>query len=299
MRWPVNIAYGVCCLLVLMAALMHVLAGYAGDKTWLLVAAQLVVKGRQLDVDVIEVNPPLVVWLYAVAAWMAQRVPALKDFMWLGLMGLVTVGFSVRLCAALMAKHPMFAVGTQDRRLVAGFLLVLFVAFTGASYFFDREHILLVCTFPYFLRWMPSLARQAFPPDVRLAVGALAALGFCIKPYTVIIFAVLQLLVMVRERSPAILVSLENAVIYAACMAYLVCVWHFTPAYIHDIMPMAVATYWAFRSPRDGHFLCAGCGADGGHRTGGFPKALPYAVPPRSVLHHGHGGRVFSLCAGQ
>lgn len=243
-------------LLLCAASCMHVRAGYAGDKAWLLLASKMWLSGRRLYVDVVEVNPPLILWLYAIPAWIALHVSFIEDYNALALMGLGCSALSAFLGMRLLALHPAFA-GDRERQHAFGLLLFcLFVFFTPANYFFDREHILLVCVFPYLLRFMPGLVGQNVPVRLRVAVVLLAALGFCIKPYTVIVFAALQLLVILRERSAAILWSLENGILYAAGAAYLFCVWRFAPEYIHDVLPMALATYWAFSRRSISVFYC-------------------------------------------
>src|SRR5262249_32648747 len=122
----------------------------------------------------------------------------------------------------------------------------LFVIITPQMFFFDREHILMVMTFPYVLRFMPSLARVTLPNGLRVCVGLAAALGFCIKPHSVILFAFVQAMFLLRERSLTILWSLENLIIYCGAALYFFCIWQFAPQYVHVILPAALATYAAF-----------------------------------------------------
>ncbi len=228
------------------SAWLHVLLASAGAKNWLLLASRMWLEGRDLYVGVVEVNPPLILWLYALPVWVSLHVAWVKDFVALGLMGLAGVGLSVWICARLMRFNPVFA---GDARMRLGFPLLLacvFVFFTSTSVFFDRDYILLLFTFPYALRFMPSLARQNIPLRLRCAIGLCAALGFCIKPHAAVIFIALQLLFVLREKSYAILWSVENRIVMLAMVGYFFCVWHFTPEYIHTILPMALLTYSAY-----------------------------------------------------
>ena len=221
---------------------MQLMAADTGDKGWLLLAAKMVMQGRHLYRDVVEVNPPLILWLYTIPVMLSAHFAS--DANWLAILGLAAVALSVALCNRLLARHPAL-----DRAAISGFgllLALLFVAFTPPNYFFDREHMLLVLTLPYLLRFMPEIAPQKLPLRLRLLISLLAAVGFCIKPYTLILFACVQLIVMLRERSVRILFCLENAVIYAAAALYLCCIWHFTPEYITQVLPMALVTYGAF-----------------------------------------------------
>lgn len=237
----------VCTLLCVLAAsaALHVVLASAGAKNWLLLASRMWLQGARLDVDFVEINPPLIIWLYALPVRASLALPALADYAALGLMGLVCAALTVGLSTALLRFHPQCA----EPRMCVLFALALaciFVFLTSPAVFFDRDHILLMLTFPYMLRFMPSLARQSLPWTLRLATGALAALGFCIKPHGALIFAVLQLLYLLRERKAAILWSIENIIIFCAATVYLFCVWHFVPEYVHAIFPMALKTYSAY-----------------------------------------------------
>jgi len=235
---------------------MQVLAAYAGDKDWLLLASRVWLGGGRLYVDIVEVNPPLILWLYAIPVWVSTHILSFKDYQVLGLIGLGFVALSLWLSVLLIRLHPQF---TGDKRRQICFALLLacvFVLFTRPAYFFDRDHIFFVLTFPYLLRFMPSLTARQIDWRMHLVIGVLAALGFCIKPYTLIFFTVLQLLVICRQRSFAILWSLENAIIYVISLIYLFCVWHFTPDYIRTVLPMALVTYSAFHRRSIGIFYC-------------------------------------------
>src|SRR5271156_2473338 len=89
----------VACLIVLAAsAWMQVNLAAMGDKGWLLFAAGEWVSGKKLYVDIFEVNPPLILWIYAAPAWISQHCPGFRDYAALGLMGLAGVAFAISLC---------------------------------------------------------------------------------------------------------------------------------------------------------------------------------------------------------
>lgn len=233
------------CLLALGAA-MQILKGAEGDKGWLLLAVEEWFDGKRPYVDTVEVNPPLILWIYAIPVWLSRHMPGLPDYAALGLMGLAASAASVWLCMRLIRLHGAYAGDARGQAQAALFLAALFVFLTPQSTFFDREHILLIFTFPYVLRHMPGLAGKTLPLWLRLAVGVFSTVGFCIKPHALLLFAAVQLLSMLREKSAAILWSAENIIIYAALLLYLLCVWHFAPDYVHVILPMATETYSSY-----------------------------------------------------
>ena len=137
-------------------------SGNALDKNWLLVAAREWLGGKKLYTDIFEINPPLIVWLYALPVFISNHLPALSDYNALALLGIAVCVLVIHLCLRLIALHPAFA-GNKRMRLAFGLLLTyVFVFFTAPMYFFDREDILLVLTFPYIvaLHATPLSARR-------------------------------------------------------------------------------------------------------------------------------------------
>jgi hypothetical protein len=124
-------------------------------------------------------------------------------------------------------------------------LCFLFIFRIDPAYFCDRDHIFLVLTFPYLLRWMPSLSHIRFPVRLRAFTGCLAGIGFLIKPHCLLLFAGIQLICILRKDRPRILGSTENRIIYGMGTLYLLCIWLFTPDYFTVVLPMALLTYSA------------------------------------------------------
>jgi hypothetical protein len=228
------------------SALMQVFLLSNGDKGWLLLAAKMMLEGKRLYVDVVEINPPLILWIYEAPAWLSEHIKGIADYQWLAMMGLMGVFISTTLCAQVLRFQPVFAQNKRKRVECVLLLLCLFIFLTPQNYFFDREHIMLVFTFPYVLRFMPSLARQNIPRPLKICIGLLAVIGFCIKPHTIILFVSVQLLYLFRQRSITILWSIENVIIYISAAVYFGGIWYFTPEYITIILPMALATYTEF-----------------------------------------------------
>ena len=279
-----NIFLGAVLLLIGLAALMHFIAAGSGDKEWLLLAAQMTVDGRKPYVDFIEISPPLIIWLYAIFVWLSAHLSFLKDYHFLALAGFAACAFSARLCQKLFALHPAFEGQPEKSRNMALLLVFIFIFLTPTIYFFDREHILLVCTFPYMLRFMPALAQRKLPRKLSVVIALMAGLGFCIKPYTVIVFVMLQLLTMCRDHSCAILYSLENIILYALGGLYLACIWAFAPGWFTTVLPMAIPTYSAFNRKEMAIFYLAGAFITAGVAFADFRSR--YETPYRKDVYY-------------
>jgi len=238
-----KVIFSVALTLLALDAYMQVAAGNSGDKNWLLLGARWWLDGRTIGGGIFEVNPPLILWLYAIPVWISEHLTIIKDSWALGLMGIGFTILSIGVSIRLIGLHPMFAGNAYRQAYFALLLASVLMFFNTPLYFFDRDNIMFVLTFPYMLRFMPALEGRRLSFCLRLSVGLLAALGFCIKPHSLIVFIALQAVVIFRERSLAVLCSLENCIIYTAGALYAFCVWHFAPDYIGVILPMAMETY--------------------------------------------------------
>ena len=252
-----TILWLIACMLLLADAGMHVLAGNAGDKEWLLLAERMVMDGKKIYVDVFEVNPPLVLWLYSIPIWLSSHLGFIKDYQILGIVGLIACATVMMLSQSLIKRHPGFAGNARKQQLFALLLACTVMFFTTQVYFFDRDHIFYVLIFPYILRFMPSLSRLELPKSVCVIIAVMAGIGFCIKPHTAIVFVLLQLLQIRQCRSAAVLWSLENGIILFLTIIYLLCAWHFAPDYFTTVLPMSLATYSGFSRRINGYLFVA------------------------------------------
>jgi hypothetical protein len=241
-------------LLLTLSMFVHYASANAADKNWLLLAAGEWVSGRRLYTDIFETNPPLIIWLYSVPVFISRYITFFTDYNVLALLGFAILALVIRISVRLVALHPVFRGNTRWQLMFALLLICIFMLCTEPRFFFDREHILLVLTFPYVLRFMPSLAHEAIGRRTRLAIGLLAGIGFCIKPHTIVVFATIQLLYILRERGAAILTSAENLVIYALGSTYLAATYFCTTDYFSVVLPMEAATYSGYSQRANGIF---------------------------------------------
>lgn len=218
---------------------------YAGDKMWLLFVAQRMLEGKKLYVDIVEVNPPLICWIFALPVYLSLHMGGMEAYRYLALSGFLTLALVIYVSLRLMRFHPEFALNRKKQGAFCLLLVTVFLAFTYPLYFFDREYIFLVLAFPYLLRWLPAVRGTKIPPGLRIAVGIMAGIGFSIKPHCAVVFLCVQFLYVLKERSLAIVWSIENILIYSVASVYLSSVWLFTPEYIHTILPIEMATYGA------------------------------------------------------
>lgn len=238
---------------IAVVAYMQFLMGGDGDKNWLLVVAHKVIAGERLYRDILETNPPFIVWLYTIPAGL-ERMTSISDIYWLVALQLALIGYTLHLCDKVLSFHTLFGQPAQ-RRWHGLLLAAILILWANSIYFGDREHIFITCVFPYLLRWMPGVDKDALPRRLRLRVGLLAAVGFCIKPHTVIFACAVALIVLWRKKTLQALFVLEHGLIVGGGFVYLLLVWRLYPDYFSLVLPMELATYSAYRNTNASVFL--------------------------------------------
>lgn len=241
-------------MLVASMIIIHFQGGALGDKDWLLMATRMWLSGKRLYVDIFEVNPPFIIWFYAVPSSVAASL-GIADYHALVACVLLLVACSTTLCCRVIGFHPFFAGGRKRIRLFAMLVLTTLVLWPNPAYFGDREHLFVVLSLPYIFRFLPSVPLEGLPRWLRLLSGISGGLAFIIKPHCLIFLATLQCYHLVTTHSLRCLVAMETALVLLVAGVYAACVWFFAPEYITDIVPVAAATYRSYSNAVDRFLL--------------------------------------------
>ncbi|MDB5403389.1 MAG: hypothetical protein JWQ55_5407 [Rhodopila sp.] len=217
------------------------------DIAWLLYVARRWLAGRELYIDVIEVNPPLIVWISAIPLEIARWLSIDSQFVAMPVFLAAVLGCAWWTASLLRGEGGMFAERLPVFAAVGSALLILPAADLG-----QREHLLVAAFLPYLVLFAHSLD-EARPPDakrssvvVALMAGALAGLGCALKPRYGAVFAMLECLALTRGLRPWRIMPLAagaTLVGYAGLVAIL------CPAYLRRAVPMALALYGATDVP--------------------------------------------------
>lgn len=205
------------------------------DIAWLLYVARRWMAGRELYVDVVEVNPPLIIWISAIPVELARWFHVDAQFTAMSIFITGVLGSAWWCATSLRQPDTLFA----DRLpvfAVAGIVLLL----VPAAELGQREHLLIAATLPYLVLFARSLDGEKPAPVAALLAGVLAGLGCALKPRYGAVFAVLEILALTRGLRPWRLMPLAagfTLAAYAALIALL------CPAYLRRAVPLALALY--------------------------------------------------------
>ena len=212
-----------------------------GDIAWLLYAARRVAEGATLYVDLIEINPPLIVWLSIPAVWLA-------DLLGTSMMTAFTVYVLAIAAGSLMLVNRVLRVGSglepaSRRGFVALFTLAA-ITLSGIM-FGQREQLMLLATAPYAVLVAARTRGRATSPRTAAGVGVLGGIGFAIKPHFVLVWLALEVLAWFESSDRRVLRP-EVLGVVAAGGLYVLAVVLFASEYFTMVQRLGAA-YAGFR----------------------------------------------------
>lgn len=211
------------------------------DIAWLLYVARQWMAGRELYVDVIEVNPPLIIWISAIPLKIARWLDADPLFVAMPVFVAAVLGCAWWTASLLRARGGLSAERLPVFALIGCALLILPGADLG-----QREHLLVAAFLPYLALLSRSLEGWKASTAAALLAGVLAGLGCALKPRYAGVFAVLECLAFTRGlRSWRIMpIAAGTTLVGYAGLVAILC-----PAYLRRAVPMALALYGATDVP--------------------------------------------------
>jgi hypothetical protein len=207
------------------------------DIAWLLYVARRWLAGRELYVDVVEVNPPLIVWISAIPIWLAGLLGTDAQFTAIPFFVAAVLGCAWWTASLLRGCGKVFEDPLPVFAAIGTVLLVVPAGDLG-----QREHLLVAATLPYLALFARSLDGDR--PALREGViaGVLAGLGCALKPRYAGVFVVLEALALLCGLRPfrvKFIAASATMVLYAGLVAL------FCPAYLRRAVPLALALYGA------------------------------------------------------
>ena len=147
------------------------------DVAWLLYVARRWLAGRELYVDVVEVNPPLIVWISAIPMQIASWLRIDAQFTAIPFFVAAVLGCAWWTASLLRGSGRLFEDRIPVFAAIGAVLLVVPAGDLG-----QREHLLVAAILPYLALFARSLdgARPAFRDA--LIAGVLAGLGCALEP---------------------------------------------------------------------------------------------------------------------
>ncbi|HTI86062.1 MAG TPA: hypothetical protein VL966_05615 [Alphaproteobacteria bacterium] len=222
--------------------------------TWM--APRLLDGYRLYGADLQDTNPPLIAWINILPTLLARATGATPHASFVAFVTALAVGaivWSLRLARsdrraseALPWLAVLLVYATVILPSVWWKLSEISALGMGLRYDFgQREHFLVLLVLPYLFAAARRLAGEPLPGLEALAVGLVAALGFCIKPQYLTVVAAVEAVIVVHARSLRPLVRPELVALVLGGLVYCAIVWLVTPGYF-AVIPTFAAIYGDF-----------------------------------------------------
>jgi hypothetical protein len=224
---------------VLLGAIPPFASRLTPDTSWYLYAADHMLRGARPYVDLVEANPPLILWLNTIPVTIAHLFAVSSGTIFNAMVvGLAVV--SVWWCVIIL--RGIFPEASPLRHVMV--LLLLFALFPlSREDFGEREHLFLMLVLPYVLLTVRWISGDEPGPRGSLLAGLAAGVGIALKPYFIVLWVALEALVLLHRRSGRPWLRLETAMIVTVGLVYLLTVVFWARGYFDVVRTMGGAYY--------------------------------------------------------
>ncbi len=202
------------------------------DVVILLHEAGRLLDGARLYVDIMEINPPLIVYMNLPVAAAARVIGGSQQALF-PIFAFALILCSLALCNRLRSCLPA-GLGQAAMLLLAFVLLVVVGGMFG-----QREHLMLALILPYAFAAASIADGGKIPRALACGTGVMAGIGFALKPYFLPAFLGVELYLALR-RGRAVWVRPQALGAWVFFVAYAMVLLVVTPEYLPFI--------WSFRN---------------------------------------------------
>ena len=211
------------------------------DNAFLLYAAGRVLDGAKLYVDIVEINPPLII-AFNFPPILIARLTGVSELLVFRIGVACLLGLSI--LASQVGLRAILSNGDSRLRPYLTVLIAFVLFLLPGEVFSEREHLMLALVLPYLF---VTIARQMDRPIPTLhahVTGALAGFGFALKPQFVVLWLLLELWQAAKRRAWPKLRP-ENGWVAVVLAVYALAVVGLTPEYL-DVVGRLGGPYLAF-----------------------------------------------------
>jgi hypothetical protein len=225
---------------VVLAALALVLFALLGapmkdDVAWLLWVARQWLKGQRLYIDIVEVNPPLIVWISAIPVLIGDLLHISAKTVAVLLFAACALWSSWISAKLLQGVTPAF-----QRVPVTFAVIACTVLLMPGVEFGQREHLLTMALLPHLCVLMRGLEGHRTGWGTTTGSSVMAGLGVALKPRYLLCIAVVELVGWVRR---GFHLRASPVIAFGVAGVYALAILLFYPSFIDRAVPLAVTLY--------------------------------------------------------
>lgn len=222
------------------------------DLAFLLYGAGRVLDGGKLYRDIVEINPPLIIWLNLPIARLARAAGA-SDILLGRLATALVLGCILLFVRALLTRYLLVDRAPVRRYVLLAICFILFPL--SREDFGEREQLVLALLLPWIVVAVARWRREQITSADAVASGLLAGLGLAIKPHFVLAWLGVELWGRLRDRPGRWRLSPDLGAVLGTLIAYAVAVATVTPDYLHLAVELGPAYTTYLRIPLLNLFL--------------------------------------------
>ncbi len=210
------------------------------DAQWILNVAGRVLGGERLYRDILEINPPLVIWLQMPVAWVAREigVPAAVLYRVTVVLGGLLLTWLTRLI-----RWPDSRDQSMHARWMPALTLGVLLLLPGGA-FGQREQLISMLLLPAIVLAAAREEGRTVRPPLACCAGVAAGVGIALKPYFVVTWACLWAYRTFTIKRPPYL-GVEDFSVIVVGLVYVASVAIFAPAFF-DLVRTFAGPYAAY-----------------------------------------------------
>jgi hypothetical protein len=214
-----------------------------GDQSWLLYAASRVLDGGRIGTDIVDVNPPTIIWLSEIPVALSHLFGVLPQTAMKICLGLLLF-LSAAWCASMVRRIPRAGSSSMAMWLAIG------IAYATTVYSWahvgQREYIMVLLLLPYLVTVALRLDGVSPAAWQGFVAGAIAVVGFSMKPQHILMAVGVEILLAWCNGLWRSLVRPEAVGAMFAGLVYAAAVAIFAPDYVTKVMPLAYRAYLGY-----------------------------------------------------
>ena len=226
--------------LAVLVAALHVFTPFNHDEAWILQSAGRLLDGGRFGTDIVDVNPPLAWWICIAPVWLARQIGTRTDI-------IATMFTTLMAALSLIAVDGLVDRTMRGRRVLLPIATTLLLFIPGYD-FGQREHWILLLTLPYVIARCRRAAETELSCFAGVTIGFAAGLGFCLKPYFLLVPICLEIWLLAQTRRGLLWLCPETIALAITGLGYAVLIVVYAPAYLDHVVPNAVLGYWTYNS---------------------------------------------------
>jgi putative flippase GtrA len=206
------------------------------DVSWQFWIARQMAHGVPLYERIMEINPPLWFWMALPLQILATEMGVRPDRLYIIAIILITA-WSVLTTVRLVYENG-------SNRMFGAMAVMLALFWIAPMYDFgQREQLTILLSLPYCALLFKRVRGEPVFTPTAIFISCMAAVGFALKHYFVLVPLSLELWYFLHHRRPTKLFRLEIIMLGSLAAIYAVAIFFYTPAFVTKIIPLVSAAY--------------------------------------------------------